>query len=122
MAEAPAVGGNTGSNGGRAPRAPRNGAGDHKEPTTGRRGKEGQEAKLDAKVVAEALPGLEQAARASQAASEKYSKLVKKVSQDSGFNAANVRALIAARIGDKVDMKRRDAEQQCELFKTTEDE
>lgn len=121
MAEAPAVGGN-GVEPTRRARAPRNGAGESKEPTTGRKGKEGQEAKLDAKVVAESLPGLEQAARASQAASERYSKLVKKVSQESGFNAANVRALIAARIGDKVDMKRRDAEQQCELFKTTEDE
>lgn len=85
-------------------------------PPSGRVDPDGQEQAQRPDVVADATEELERAYIKAQDAGRDLNEAIKKVAQKSGYLASNVRAYIAARVGDKVDDKRRNAEQQLELF------
>lgn len=106
MSEAPAAG----TNGGRRPRKGQD------EPAAGRQGRDGQEAVTQPQVVADKIDELEALCVKAQQAGKSYNDAIKKVAEKSGYLASNIRALVAARVGDKFDVKKRDAEQQLELF------
>ena len=83
---------------------------------TGRKGRDGQEAVLDHSIVADAMPNLEALLKASKEADEKLNDAIKKVAQSSGYLASNVKKLVKARVSDTFSDKKRDAEQQLDLF------
>ena len=83
---------------------------------TGRQGRDKQEAVLQPSVVAEKIDHLEKLYVKSQEAAKDLSDAIKATAEKSGFLASNIKKLVAARVGDRFSDKKRDAEQQLELF------
>jgi uncharacterized protein (UPF0335 family) len=83
---------------------------------TGRKGRDGQEAVTRPDVVRDAMSELEGLLKASQEADAKLNDAIKKVAQSSGYMASAIKKLVKARVGDSFSDKKRDAEQQLELF------
>lgn len=83
---------------------------------TGRQGRDKQEAVLQPSVVAEKIDHLEKLFVKAQEATKDLSDAIKAVAEKSGFLASNIKKLVSARIGDRFADKKRDAEQQLELF------
>jgi hypothetical protein len=82
----------------------------------GRTGRDGQEAVLQPGIIVDAIDNLEKLYVKSQEAGKDLNNAIKKVAEKSGYLASNIRAFVAARVGDKFADKKRDAEQQLELF------
>lgn len=101
---------------GRRGRRRGNGAGKVDESASGRQGRDGQEAVTQPQLVGEKIEELEQLCVKAQLAVKAYNDGIKKLAEKSGYLASNIRALVAARVGDKFDIKKRDIEQQMELF------
>lgn len=83
---------------------------------TGRTERDKQEAVTKPKVVGEKIEHLEALEMKSRAAAKDVNDAIKKVAQESGYNAASIKKLVVARVADKFRDKMRDAEQQLELF------
>lgn len=82
----------------------------------GRKERDGQSAVPQPQVVSDAIGNLEDLhVKASQAA-EALNDAIKKVAQSSGYLASSIKKLVNARIKDNFADKKRDAEQQLELF------
>lgn len=75
-----------------------------------------QEAVTRPDMVAERIDQLERLAVKANEAAKDLSDAIKKVAEDSGYNAAAIKSLVAARVGDKFEERKRGAEQQLELF------
>lgn len=86
------------------------------ERAAGRTGRDQQPAVTQPKVVGERIEELEQLCVKAQDAAKRYGDAIKKVAEKSGYLASNIRALVQARVKDKFGDKKRDAEQQLELF------
>ena len=84
--------------------------------TTGRKDASGQEAIQHPEIIEERIEELTALYKASLDASDKSSDAIKAAAEASGYNTKNVRALIIARVNDTVRERRRDAEQQLQLF------
>jgi len=82
----------------------------------GRIAPDGQEAVRRPEVVAKRIEALETLARRQQEAGKDLSEAIKACAEESGYNAAAVRRLVSARLGDAFAERKRDAEQQLELF------
>jgi uncharacterized protein (UPF0335 family) len=82
----------------------------------GRKGRDKQEAVTKPEVVAEKIEHLERLAIKANEAAKDLSDAIKTLAEVSGYNASAIKALVAARVGDKFADKRRNAEQQLELF------
>ena len=95
-----------------------NGSEDAHEKAAGRTGRDKQQAVTKPQMVAEKIDHLEKLCVKAQEASKDYSDAVKKIAEQSGYIASNIRALVQARVKDKFGDKKRDAEQQLELFET----
>jgi predicted DNA-binding protein len=81
-----------------------------------RKDSSGQEATLHPEIIEEHIDELVADYEAAQDAADKSSDGIKKVAEESGYNTKNVRALIIARVKNTVRERRRDCEQQLELF------
>lgn len=118
MVEAAALG--TGANGkvkqGRKPPVEKVEKEEKAEGAAGRTGRDQQQAVTQPQVVGEKIEELERLGMKAKDAAASYSKAVKVVAEKSGYLASNIRALVEARLGDKFEGKKRDAEQQLELF------
>lgn len=82
----------------------------------GRKDAYGQEAVTRPEIIEERIDELVQGYTAAKEAAEQSSEAIKKAAEDSGYNTKAVRALVLARASDSVQERRRDAEQQLELF------
>ncbi len=99
---------------------------DHSEPgsgdtKTGRRKRTGrsdagQEEVTKPKEMVKKLPHLVRLKKAADEAAAQLGDAIKKVAEDTGYNAANVRALVAAKAGENYGKVYRNVEQQHELF------
>ncbi len=99
---------------------------DHSEPGAGdgtktrrkRTGRSdaGQEEVTKPKEMIKKLPLLLRLKKAADTAAEELAEAVKKVAEDTGYNASNVRALVNAKAGDNYGKVYRNVEQQHELF------
>lgn len=94
----------------------RNGGADPSESAPGRTGRDQQQAVTQPKIVADKVEELERLCVKAQEATKAYGDGVKRVAEKSGYLASNIRALVQARVKDKFGDKKRDAEQQLELF------
>lgn len=83
---------------------------------SGRKGRDGQEAVTKPQVVRDAIGELETLLKKSQLAESALNDAIKKVAQESGYLASAIKKLVKARVGDSFVDKKRDAEQQLELF------
>jgi hypothetical protein len=83
---------------------------------TGRKGKDKQEAVTKPEVVASRIGELVNLYNKAGEASDALNDGIKTAAKDSGYNAANVRKFVIARAGEDFAEKKRDAEQQLELF------
>ena len=88
--------------------------------TAGRVNPDGQEAVTRPEVVAKKIDELETLELKAREAKKDVSEAIKAVAValESGYNASQVRRLVAARIGESFKDKLRDAQQQLELFET----
>lgn len=82
----------------------------------GRKGRDGQEAVTKPQVVRDAISNLEDLLKKAKLADEALNDAIKKVAQESGYLASAIKKLVKARVGDSFVDKKRDAEQQLELF------
>lgn len=82
----------------------------------GRKGRDGQEAVTRPDVVKKEIGELEALLVKSKQADEALNAAIKKVAQESGYMASAIKKLVKARVGDSFSDKKRDAEQQLELF------
>ena len=82
----------------------------------GRKDADKQEAVTRPKIIAERIEELVRGYSAAKDAAEASSEAIKAAAEASGYNTKSVRALVAARFTDTVDERRRDADQQLELF------
>jgi hypothetical protein len=82
----------------------------------GRKDADKQEAVTKPQVVEKRIVELVQLHIAAHDASEAESDAIKKCAEDSGYNASAIKKFIVARAGDKFLEKKRDCEQQMELF------
>ncbi len=82
----------------------------------GRKDSEKQEAVTKPQVIEKRIEELVRGYRAAQDAAEDSSNAIKKAAEDSGYNTKSVRALVVARAGESFQEKKRDLEQQMELF------
>lgn len=84
--------------------------------TRGRKDADKQEAVTKPQVVEERIDQLVRLHIQAKDAGEAESDAIKKAAEDSGYNAASIRSLVVARAGDKFLEKKRNVEQQYELF------
>ena len=84
--------------------------------TTGRKDKNKQEAVTKPTIIGACIAELVHLYNKAGEASAALNDGIKKAAKDSGYNAANVRKFVVARAGEDFAEKKRDAEQQLELF------
>lgn len=84
--------------------------------TRGRKDASKQEATTKPSVIKERIEELVRGYKKAQDASEASSDAIKKAAEDSGYNTKAVRAFIVARAGESFEERKRDCEQQMELF------
>lgn len=84
--------------------------------TRGRKNAEKQEAVCKPEVVEKRMKELVRLHIASKEAATDESEAIKATAEASGYNASNIRALVVANAGDAFADKKRNVEQQYELF------
>ncbi len=82
----------------------------------GRKERDGQSAVTNPKVVTDAIDNLEELHLKAAAAQTVLNEAIKKVAEKSGYLASAIKKLVNARMKDRFADKKRDAEQQLELF------
>lgn len=75
-----------------------------------------QEATTKPLVIKDRIEELVHGYNAAKEAAEHSSEAIKKAAEDSGYNSAAVRKFVVARAGESYEEKKRDVEQQLELF------
>lgn len=76
----------------------------------------GQEEVTKPKEMVKKLPHLLRLKKAADEAAAQLGDAIKKVAEDTGYNAANVRALVAAKAGENYGKVYRNVAQSYELF------
>ena len=82
----------------------------------GRKDAEKQEAVTKPQVIEERIDELVRLHVRSKEAATDESEAIKAAAEASGYNASNIRSLVVARAGDNFVEKKRNVEQQYELF------
>jgi hypothetical protein len=82
----------------------------------GRKGKDQQEAVIETKVVKDKINYLVKLKNAADEAGEDYSEGIKKVAEDSGILASELRKFVNARAGENFEEAKRRCEQLALLF------
>ena len=82
----------------------------------GRKDADKQESVTKPQEIEKRIDELVRGYNAAQEAAEASSDAIKAAAEASGYNVKNVRSLVIARVKDTVQERRRDAEQQLELF------
>ncbi len=82
----------------------------------GRKDADKQEAATKPQEIEKRIDHLVKGYIAAKDAAEQSSDDIKAAAEASGYNVKNVRVLIVARVNDTMQERRRDAEQQLELF------
>lgn len=81
-----------------------------------RKDQSGQEVVQRPQVVKNAATELIAAKKKLAHATETLSKLIKKVAEESGYNAKAIRGWLGATVGESFEKAKRDIDQQAELF------
>lgn len=84
--------------------------------TRGRKDASSQEGVTKPQVLAKKINELVKLYKEAHASGEVFSDAVKAAAEASGYNAKNVRALVTALAGESFEEKKRDVDQQYELF------
>ena len=84
--------------------------------TRGRKDADKQEAVTKPNVVGERIEELVRLHTKAKEAATDESEAIKKCAEDSGYNATNIRSLVVARAGESFQEKKKNIEQQMELF------
>ncbi len=82
----------------------------------GRKDADKQEAVTRPQLVKERIDELVRLHLEAHTSSEAASDAIKKAAEDSGYNAGALKKFVVARAGEKFAEKKRDCEQQMELF------
>ena len=91
-----------------------------KEKPAGRKDGEQQSAVTRPKVVVEKIDHLVNLQRDAKDAATDLDEAIKAVAEESGYLAGTVRKLVKAKYADKYEERRREIEQQAELFAEAE--
>jgi hypothetical protein len=86
------------------------------EKARGRKGADKQEAVVRPKVVQAAIGELIDSLVKAQNASDRFNTMVKKVAEEAGMQASNVKKFVKARAGEAFQERKRDADQMALLF------
>lgn len=79
-------------------------------------GKDQQEGVQQPKIIAELIDELVRLKERADDAAESYSDGIKRAAEDSNYLASVVKKFVTARAGEKFEEKKRECEQQLELF------